>query len=71
MAAHVVYQAHDGDGYESDYVELIVDSESDLADVKVIVYGQERNPAPGSVAYTPGVTKLWHYQGDGTWKAFA
>lgn len=71
MAARVVYQAHDGDGYQPGYVELLVDSANDLTGRKIAAGEQEVTPAPGSIAYTPGVTSLWHCKSDGAWEEFS
>lgn len=70
MAAHVVYQAVVGDGYQPNYVELIIDDAGDLSDLQVSVGGALQSPAPGSIAYLKGAKALYHFGSDGDWHNF-
>ena len=59
MAVKTVFQG--GDWREPNYVELAITNASDLVGVKVPVIGALVDPAPGSIAYTPGLAEI--YQG--------
>lgn len=69
MAAHVVYQAHDGDGHQPGYVEIIIDEAADLTDLEVSVGGEMMDPAPGSIAYKPDHSEKYCCNSSGSWVA--
>lgn len=67
MAAHVVYQAHDGDGHQPGYVEIIIDEAADLTDLEVSVGGAMMDPAPGSIAYKADLSAMYQMDSAGNW----
>lgn len=65
MAAKRVFQG--GDWREPNYVELAITNASDLVGVKVPVVGALVDPAPGSIAYTPGLAEIYQVDASGAW----
>lgn len=65
MAVERVFQG--GDWRKPNYVELTITNASDLVGVKVPVGSALVAPAPGSIAYTPGMAEIYQVDVDGVW----
>jgi len=59
MAWHIITQ---GDDQNSNYMEFLLDSESDINTPPT-----EYNYAPSSLAHTPGYVKMWESDASGNW----
>ena len=49
------------------YVEAEIADANDLPDIKAVVGETELAPAPGSIAYTPGMAEIYQVDVDGVW----
>lgn len=59
MAWHLIAR---GNGYNSNYMEFLIDSDSDISSPP-----ENYHYAPTSIAHTPGYAKMWEADAEGEW----
>lgn len=62
MAWHIIKQGGDGENYGNAHKELMLDEASDIMREPT-----DKNIAAGSIAYLPGMTRLWQKDASGNW----
>lgn len=63
MAWHIVKQGGDGENYGLAHKEIMLDEASDIMNEPT----DQGNIATGSIAYLPGITRLWQKDAQGNW----